>query len=177
MFPLRFVINNHYHLLQFQEVEGRKTQAATTWAAEFLLRADGSREFLGSWINNIHEAHEETSDAGNHMLISMWKLAHIQSAGCTAQRKRVIGAYNKCWKYLLCAITNWVGKRVHWGRQEQATRVQVTAPIPYLVFMDTDNAALLPIIKTSTGKSKRKLGIKQRRPMAALGESPTKSLN
>jgi hypothetical protein len=32
-------------------------------------------------------------------------VAHIQSAGCTAQRKRVIGAHNKCWKYLLCAIT------------------------------------------------------------------------
>jgi hypothetical protein len=33
-------------------------QAATTWAAEFLLRAGESREFFGSWINSgaIHEA-------------------------------------------------------------------------------------------------------------------------
>jgi hypothetical protein len=31
-------------------------------------------------------------------------VAHLQRAG-TAQRKRVIGAHNQCWKYLLCAIT------------------------------------------------------------------------
>jgi len=44
--------------LQLQEAEDRKTPAATTWAAEFLLRAGESREFLGSWINSgaIHEA-------------------------------------------------------------------------------------------------------------------------
>jgi hypothetical protein len=30
-------------------------------------------------------------------------VAHIQSAGCRAQRKSVIGAHNRCWKYLLCA--------------------------------------------------------------------------
>jgi hypothetical protein len=43
---------------QLQEIEDRKTPAATTWAAEFLLRAGESREFSGSWINsnNIHEA-------------------------------------------------------------------------------------------------------------------------
>ena len=29
---------------------------------------------------------------------------HIQSAGCKAQKKSVIGAHNRCWKYLLCAI-------------------------------------------------------------------------
>jgi hypothetical protein len=39
-------------MLQLQEVEDRKPPAATTWAAEFLLRAGESREFLGSWINS-----------------------------------------------------------------------------------------------------------------------------
>ena len=31
-------------------------------------------------------------------------MAHIQSAGCKAQKKRVIGAHDRCWKYLLGAI-------------------------------------------------------------------------
>ena len=31
-------------------------------------------------------------------------MAHVQSAGCKAQKKSVIGADNRCWKYLLCAI-------------------------------------------------------------------------
>ena len=31
-------------------------------------------------------------------------VAHIQNSGCKAQRKSVIGAHNKCCKYLLCAI-------------------------------------------------------------------------
>jgi hypothetical protein len=45
-------------MLQHQEAEDRKTPAATTWAAEILLRAKESREFLGSWINSgaIHAA-------------------------------------------------------------------------------------------------------------------------
>jgi hypothetical protein len=45
-------------MLQLQEVEDRKTPAATTWAAEFLLREGESREFLGLWITSgaIHEA-------------------------------------------------------------------------------------------------------------------------
>jgi hypothetical protein len=45
-------------MLQLQEVEDRKTPATTTWAAEFLLRGEESREFLGSWITSgaIHEA-------------------------------------------------------------------------------------------------------------------------
>jgi hypothetical protein len=37
-------------MLQLQEGEDRKTLAATTWAAEFLLREGDSREFLGLWI-------------------------------------------------------------------------------------------------------------------------------
>jgi hypothetical protein len=32
-------------------------------------------------------------------------LAHIQSAGCKAQKKSVIGAHNRCWKYLIGAIS------------------------------------------------------------------------
>jgi hypothetical protein len=33
-------------------------------------------------------------------------VAHIQSAGCKAQKKSVIGAHNRCWKYLTGAISN-----------------------------------------------------------------------
>ena len=32
-------------------------------------------------------------------------VAHIQSAGCKAQKKSVIGAHNRCWKYLIGAIS------------------------------------------------------------------------
>jgi hypothetical protein len=31
-------------------------------------------------------------------------VAHIQSAGCKAQKKSVIGAHNRCWGYLRGAI-------------------------------------------------------------------------
>jgi hypothetical protein len=50
-------------MLQLQEVEDRKTPAATTWAAEFLLREGESREFLGLWITSgaIHEAKKRRS--------------------------------------------------------------------------------------------------------------------
>ena len=37
---------------QLQEDEDRREPAATTWAAEFLLRSKESREFLGSWMNS-----------------------------------------------------------------------------------------------------------------------------
>jgi hypothetical protein len=45
-------------MLQLQEAEDWKTPAATTWAAEYLVRAGESREFLWSWINSgaFHEA-------------------------------------------------------------------------------------------------------------------------
>jgi hypothetical protein len=39
-------------MLQLQEVEDRKTPAATTWAAECCLREEESREFLGFWITS-----------------------------------------------------------------------------------------------------------------------------
>jgi hypothetical protein len=32
-------------------------------------------------------------------------VAHIQSAGCNLQKKSVIGAHNRCWKYLIEAIS------------------------------------------------------------------------
>ena len=37
-------------MLQLQEAENWNKPAATTWAAEFLLREGESRECLGSWI-------------------------------------------------------------------------------------------------------------------------------
>ena len=33
-------------------------------------------------------------------------LEHIHSAGCKAQQKSVLGAHNRCWKYLIGAISN-----------------------------------------------------------------------
>ena len=42
------------------------------------------------------------SDATN---VPVETVAHIQSAGCKAQKKSVIGAHNRCWKYLVGAIT------------------------------------------------------------------------
>ena len=32
-------------------------------------------------------------------------VAHIQSAGCNLQKKSVISAHNRCWKYLIGAIS------------------------------------------------------------------------
>jgi hypothetical protein len=32
-------------------------------------------------------------------------LAHIQSAGCKSQKKSVIDAQNRCWKYLIGAVS------------------------------------------------------------------------
>ena len=44
-------------MTQLQEAENRTSPAATTWAAEFLLRPGESREILGQWMssNAIHE--------------------------------------------------------------------------------------------------------------------------
>jgi hypothetical protein len=128
-------------MLQLQEVEDRKTPAATTWAAEFLLREGESREFLGLWITSgaYHEAKRRRAtqvitcsfpcEKWLHMIgaranpgcelckrerqqrkevidnIQAQTVQHIQSAGSKAQKKSVIGAHNRCWKYLLCAIT------------------------------------------------------------------------
>ena len=43
--------------------------------------------------------------------ISAETVAHIQSTGCKAQKKSVIGAHNRCWKYLLGAIFKWGGEK------------------------------------------------------------------
>ena len=45
-------------MLQLQEAENWNKPAATTWAAEFLLREGESRDCLGSWINSnvVNEA-------------------------------------------------------------------------------------------------------------------------
>ena len=37
--------------------------------------------------------------------LPMETVAHIQSAGCKAQKKSVIGAHNRCWGYLRSAIS------------------------------------------------------------------------
>jgi hypothetical protein len=42
------------------------------------------------------------SDATN---VPVETVAHIQSAGCKAQKQSLIGAHNRCWKYLVGAIT------------------------------------------------------------------------
>ena len=57
-------------MLQLQEAENWNKPAATTWAAEFLLREGESKECLGSWIH-LNAVHEKASQAGNHMLIPM----------------------------------------------------------------------------------------------------------
>jgi hypothetical protein len=127
-------------MLQLQEADNWKKPAATTWAAEVLLREGESREFLDSWINSsaVHEAKKrrakqvitcsfpcgkwlhmigaraspgcELCKRQRNMDLKMTDVlptetvAHIQSAGCNAQKKSVIGAHNRCWKYLIGAI-------------------------------------------------------------------------
>jgi hypothetical protein len=128
-------------MLQLQEADNWEKPAATTWAAEFLLRDGESREFLGSWINSsaVHEAkkrrakqvitcsfpcgkwlhmigaraspgcelckRERNMDLKTTDVLPTETVAHIQSAGCKAQKKSVIGAHNRCWKYLIGAIS------------------------------------------------------------------------
>ena len=125
---------------QLQEDEDRREPAATTWAAEFLLRSKESRDFLGSWMNSkaTHEGAKRRATQvitcsfpcrkWLHMIypqispqcelcrrdraargapedgLPMESVAHIQSAGCRAQKESVISAHNRCWQYLLKAI-------------------------------------------------------------------------
>jgi hypothetical protein len=127
-------------MLQLQEAENWNKPAATTWAAEFLLREGESRKCLGSWINSnaVNEAKkrrakqvitcsfpcgkwlhrigvrtspgcelckiERRKDTVSLAALPEETVAHIQSAGCKAQRKSVIGAHNRCWGYLRGAI-------------------------------------------------------------------------
>jgi len=120
-------------MLKLQEAENWKKPAATTWAAEFLLREGESRECLGSWINSsaVHEAkkrrakqvitcsfpcgkwlhpgcelckREMRKNTVSDDALPLETVAHLQSAGCKAQKKSVIGANNRCWGYLRGAI-------------------------------------------------------------------------
>ena len=127
--------------LLLQEVDNWNKPAATTWAAEFLLREGESRQCLGSWINSsaVHEAKKRRANQvitcsfpcgkGLHMIgaraslgcelcrrerkmnlittdaLPIETVAHIQSASCKAQKKSIIGAHNRCWKYLIGAIS------------------------------------------------------------------------
>jgi len=129
-------------MFQLQEADNWENPAATTWAAEFLLRDGESREFLGSWINSsaVQKAKKKQAKQvitcsfpcgkWSHMIgaraspecelckretnmdlkptdvLQTETVAHIQSAGCKAQKKSVIGAHNRCWKYLIGAISN-----------------------------------------------------------------------
>jgi hypothetical protein len=113
-------------MLQLQEAENWKKPAATTWAAELLLREGESRECLGSWINSsaVHEAkkrrakqvitcsfpcgkwlhrigvrkspgcelckREMRKNTVSGDALPLETVAHLQSAGCKAQKKSVI---------------------------------------------------------------------------------------
>ena len=127
-------------MTQLQEEENRTSPAATTWAAEFLLRQGESRDILGQWINSsaVHEnkrrratqvitcsfpcrkwlhklysrispfcelCRKEREASGQPAdNLPLETVAHIQSAGCKAQKRGVIQAHNSCWKFLLQAI-------------------------------------------------------------------------
>jgi len=127
-------------MTQLQEAENRTSPAATTWAAEFLLRPGESREILGQWMSSsaIHENKQRRATqiiTGSfpcgkwlHKLYShvspfcelcrrereasgcttdnlpLETVAHIQSAGCKAQKESVTHAHNSCWKFLLRSI-------------------------------------------------------------------------
>jgi hypothetical protein len=75
-------------MLQLQEAENWTKPAATTWAAEFLLREGESRECLGSWINSsaVHEAKKRRAKQVITCLFPCGKWLHIigarPSAGC-----------------------------------------------------------------------------------------------
>ena len=62
-------------MLQLQEAENWNKPAATTWAAEFLLREGESRECLGSWINSSAVNEAKKRRAKQVMLIPMRKMA------------------------------------------------------------------------------------------------------
>jgi len=127
-------------MLQLQKAENWNRPAATSWAAEFLLREGESRECLDSWINSnaVNKAkkrrakqvitcsfpcgkwlyrigvrtspgcelckRERRKDMVSLAALPEETVAHIQSAGCKAQKKSVIGAHNRCWGYLRGAI-------------------------------------------------------------------------
>jgi hypothetical protein len=61
-------------------------------------------------------------------------LAHIQSAGCKSQKKSVIGAHNRCWKYLIGSIsTHGEATRdlefIGWDKDKQLEKLWVETKI------------------------------------------------
>jgi hypothetical protein len=62
--------------------------------------------FIGTQFSNLYTTvdtptmNRETTD-----VLPTETLAHIQSAGCKAQKKSIIGAHNRCWKYLIVVIS------------------------------------------------------------------------
>jgi len=47
---------------------------------------------------------ERRKDKVSDDVLPLETVAHLQSAGCKAQKKSVIGAHNRCWGYLRGAI-------------------------------------------------------------------------
>ena len=70
-------------------------------------------------------------------------VAHVQSAGCKAQKKSVTGAHNKCWKYLLCAITMAMAKLIvpSFSAFCHPTRLPLRKVPPSLMCMDIQKSA------------------------------------
>jgi hypothetical protein len=81
--PIPYAKNGHGYL--------RVTKSPLWWQ---------QRKFPGVWTS-------EGSAQSNHRCqdIPAETVAQIQNAGCKAQRKSVIGAHNRCGKYLLSAIS------------------------------------------------------------------------
>jgi len=90
----------------------QKAPAATTWAAEFLIRVGKIREFLGLWMNSgaIHESRRRRATQVITCSFPCGKWLHMIGARasprwCKAQKKTVIGSHNRCLEYILCTIT------------------------------------------------------------------------
>ena len=89
---------------------GASGQEATNQASDLVLvsiwevathdRCSGARTSPGCEL--CKRERKTDSDATN---VPVETVAHIQSAGCKAQKQSLIGAHNRCWKYLVGAIT------------------------------------------------------------------------
>jgi hypothetical protein len=98
-------------------------------------------------------------------------VAHIQSAGCKAQKKSVIGVHNRCWKYLLCAITKhgeakrdfeFIGEDKDRQLESLWRETKIGNVLPWEDFADEaerllaiSKAAEIPRKKVTTMKSRR----------------------
>ena len=56
-------------MTQLQEAENRTSPAATTWAAEFLLRPEESREILGQWMRLGYRKKGERANKNRYFVI------------------------------------------------------------------------------------------------------------